>query len=330
MKRTRHLLRNFPLVRTSNVEELEHTLGRMISRPVVELVGCNNTLDAVQNYFKLRHVGINYGTYGTGIRFKFSETAIVGQVFPLAGSAEVQVGGKTIVADVDHSVVVSPDDKFTMTSSADYERLNLCIDPAALTGLVSALTGETTDSALKIDPMPNLTPSTRGLREHLFFLTRQICTTSVLPPLLLAEFEQTILVTFLHANRHNYSHLLEREPAGAAPWQVRYAEEYIEANWNDPMCFEAIAAAVGVGVRSLFATYQQSRGCSPVAFLRRTRLRHARRMLQHPESTTSVESVAFACGFGNIGRFESDYLRAFGQHPSQTLARGRGGTITWH
>jgi len=48
---------------------------------------------------------------------------------------------------------------------------------------------------------------------------------------------------------------------------VRHAEEYIEANWDRPMSFEVIAATVGVGVRSPFATYRRSRGYCPVAFL---------------------------------------------------------------
>lgn len=330
MIRTNQLLQEFPLVRTSNIEELERALGRMIAKPVAELVRHDNKLDAVWNYFKLQHIGITYGSYGADTRFRFPESTIFAQTFPLGGKAEVQIDGQPIVTDVDQSVVFSPDSRVTMTSSADYERLSLCLNPSALETLLSAIIGKTVDASLEIDPAPKPTTVTSILRDHLLFVAQQASPVSALPPLLLAELEQALMVMFLHANRHNYSHLLEQEPAGATPWQVRQAEEYIEANWNKPMIFEALAADIGISVRNLFATYRQIRNYSPVEFLRRTRLGHAQQMLQQPDSTTTVDSVAFTCGFSNLGRFESAYLRAFGELPSQTLARRKGDIINWH
>lgn len=320
----------FPLVRTSSIEELEHSLGHIIAAPVLDLVDRGRKLVAVQNYFPLQHIGINYGSYGTDIRFRFPEPTIIAQIFPLSGKAEVQVGGESVAIDADHSAIVSADSGFKMTSSADYERLNLNISPAALTKILSAMTGESIGAALKIDPIPASTPSARSLRDHFIFLTQQISAAQSLPHLLLTEFEQTLLIMFLHTNKHNYSHLLEREPPDVASRQVRRTEDYIEANWNTPMSFEAIAAEVGVSIRSLFATFRRSRGYSPAEFLRQTRLRHARRMLQDPEPCTTTENVAFACGFADLGRFMRDYLRAFGQRPSETLAGSKGGDITWH
>ena len=62
-------------------------------------------------------------------------------------------------------------------------------------------------------------------------------------------------------------------------------------------------------------------------FVKRVRLNHAKQMLTlstraHEETVTSV---AFACGFGNLGHFASDYKRAFGEMPSATLLRAKGG-----
>ena len=56
-----------------------------------------------------------------------------------------------------------------------------------------------------------------------------------------------------------------------------------------------------------------------MAFVKSVRLGHARRMLQEPDRTTSVVSVAFACGFLNPGHFARDYRLAFGELPSMTL-----------
>jgi transcriptional regulator GlxA family with amidase domain len=51
------------------------------------------------------------------------------------------------------------------------------------------------------------------------------------------------------------------------------------------------------------------------------RLRHAREMLGAGDPEASVTSVAFVCGFGNLGHFARDYRETFGERPSETLAR---------
>ena len=62
-------------------------------------------------------------------------------------------------------------------------------------------------------------------------------------------------------------------------------------------------------------------------FVKQVRLKHAKEMLTAPAPNKSVTSVAFACGFGNLGHFASDYRRAFGEMPSETLAGAKGGGL---
>ncbi len=61
-----------------------------------------------------------------------------------------------------------------------------------------------------------------------------------------------------------------------------------------------------------------------MGFVKQVRLRHARRMLMLPIETTSVTSVAFDCGFTNLGHFAKDYGKSFGELPSATLNRTKG------
>jgi transcriptional regulator GlxA family with amidase domain len=44
-------------------------------------------------------------------------------------------------------------------------------------------------------------------------------------------------------------------------------------------------------------------------------------MLEHADSSTTVLSVAFACGFQNAGHFARDFKLAFGELPSESLRR---------
>jgi len=61
--------------------------------------------------------------------------------------------------------------------------------------------------------------------------------------------------------------LLHGEPVATAPWQVRRAEQFIEANWDQPTTIEALVAATNVSARSLFSSFKAGRGYSPMNFV---------------------------------------------------------------
>jgi transcriptional regulator GlxA family with amidase domain len=154
-----------------------------------------------------------------------------------------------------------------------------------------------------------------------FLVTQFDENSAELSPLVLDAWEQTIGVSILCANRHTFSHLLEKGVPDTSPAAVHRAEQYIEANWEKPIRLEDLVAVTNVSARSLFKVFKTARGYSPMAFAKLIRLRHARNMLADPRM--SVTAVAFKCGFGNLGHFAKDYRNAFGELPSETVARAR-------
>ncbi|MBN9040177.1 MAG: hypothetical protein BGP05_20240 [Rhizobiales bacterium 62-47] len=89
------------------------------------------------------------------------------------------------------------------------------------------------------------------------------------------------------------------------------------------MTIEALALVAGGSARALFHAFHTSRGYSPMDFAKRIRLQKAKEMLSRPNASTSVTSVAFTCGFSNLGHFAVYYHKAFGEPPSATLRRAR-------
>jgi AraC-like DNA-binding protein len=321
----------FPLVRTCSIDELEASLARIYAKPVMELVGRDRALQATQNHCQLQHIGVSYGSYGINARWQFPESNFIAQLFPVRGKGECLIDGASVQIDRDHSVLISANASFRFANDADYERLTLIISPSALTMKLTAIIGQSIHAPLNMSLAQDFKERpARLLRDNFMFLVRQLSSATSLPPLVLAEFEQTLMVMFLHANQHNYSHLLQQEPSDVAPWQVRRAEEYIEANWNKPMSLEAVAAEVGVSIRSLFRNFRQSRGYSAVEFLKQMRLCRARQMLQRPEARITDTDVALVCGFADLDYFIKAYFQAFGERPLETLNRGKGSDFTWH
>ena len=143
------------------------------------------------------------------------------------------------------------------------------------------------------------------------------------PSLAIAELEQALIVSFICSNRHNYSNLLDDRTRPIASWQVRRAEEYIEAHWNQPITIEELAQATSASARSIFHQFKNDRGKSPMAFVKQVRLRHAREMLERKDQNPSVTATAFACGFTNLGHFARDYFKRFGERPSDTVRRSK-------
>jgi transcriptional regulator GlxA family with amidase domain len=118
--------------------------------------------------------------------------------------------------------------------------------------------------------------------------------------------------------------LVEKTPRRSPmTWQVRRAEYYIEAHWNETITIGKLAQATAASARSIFHHFKISRGQSPMSFVKEVRLQHAREMLQQSGCAHSVTEIAVACGFGNLGHFSSDYFKRFDELPSETLRRSK-------
>jgi transcriptional regulator GlxA family with amidase domain len=95
---------------------------------------------------------------------------------------------------------------------------------------------------------------------------------------------------------------------------------YIAGHMKERIQLGHLSEASGVSKRTLGYLFLHTYGITPMAFLKRERLRKARMLLQHADpSTTTVTSIARECGFQHMGQFSLDYKRLFGESPSATL-----------
>ena len=185
-------------------------------------------------------MGLIYASCAAVLCFEYPETDLATQIFSVHGKCQVVTSGTSITVRPDCSVVISPREPLRITSKADYRRLLLTIKSRALANKMSAIVGKTCGKTLHFilnKIMRFLLRKT--LRAHFFFLVDVLNkSTALIPHFVLSEFEQTLMVMFLHANRHNYTHLLEQAPRFCSPLQVHRAEAYIEANWRRAITLE--------------------------------------------------------------------------------------------
>ena len=315
-------LQRFPVFHTSNLDEFQHALLTRFGATSA-VVKDPESLRARGNFAQLQSISLIYGHSNNGVSVDYEEAERFRLLTPLIGNGHAAIGKSAVPIDADQSCIVSPGQKFTLVADARHEWFNLRIDSGAFENKLAYLLGARPSGKLEFVPSANRNaPQFQQLWRLIRFFGEQIDATSEqLPPLVLHELEQTILVAFLSANGHTFSHLLEREPTDTLPSHVRRAEEFIEAHWDQAITIEKLVEATGIGARAIFRAFQQTRGYSPMAFAKMVRLKHARQLLSAPDAETTVTSVAFVCGFGNLGHFARDYREAFGERPSTTLAK---------
>jgi AraC-like DNA-binding protein len=323
-EQARRSLQKYPYFRAGSSEELRHALIMRYGASGVNTED-RNELTAWGNFVQLSDIALGIMATDQAFGFEFPEVDYVRQLFAIAGRGSTTTDGVEIEVNEGLSCTTSLGRPIRGDWGAGHERLTLRVNMAAVDRKLTMLLGARPKGPIEFEPQSSVSlPYVQSLVRLMLFAGEQADPGSCQPPpLVVPELEQAVIVNFLAANRHAYSQRLEQQVGGAAPRHVQLAEEYIEANWNHPLTIEALVEVTGVSARALFRSFRERRGYTPMAFAKITRLRHARNMLASGNPDTSVTAVAYACGFATMGHFAREYRQAFGELPSQTIARSR-------
>ncbi len=209
----------------------------------------------------------------------------------------------------------------SFSNKSEFRSHVLMVTSDAMSKTVAALCGRNDVGRIELDrKCAKVRPELHLLRGITSSLSEQADFKQI-SPIALAEVEQTILVSLACGISHNYTRFLKIREPDLAPHQVRRVENYIEANWGQPLSIHGLAVVASASARSVFQSFRIHRGYSPMKFVKTVRLRRAREMLQNANSESTVTTIAFSCGFGNLGHFARDYQNSFGETPSSTLSR---------
>ena len=273
MNATRPLDR-FPLVRARDVEGAREAFAQVYANTMtLQPLGRGDLIDVAINNCPLTQIGLNYSRYRGDVRVHFSGSKFVTLSFPIAGAGALTINGNERRLGSDCGLVTPAETDFSVNLINRYQHLVLRLAPEALLAKLAALIGKPVDGPLQFDPLVNFhSTGARLLRDHFFFLINMMSNAAAtLPKPVEAEFEQALMVMFLHAVRHQYSHVLEGNAPVAAPAEVRRVEDYIAANWQRPVMLEDLVAVAGVSALSLFRSFKKYRGCSPLELVEQVR-----------------------------------------------------------
>lgn len=318
------LLSNFPVVRSNDPEFTRDRLFTVYGATSFDIGKASTGFAIDASHLQLGGLGLSYCDYSSEVSVGFDEATFVRQFFNIEGVARYAAGKRAgEITPGSWSPILDARDPLKLDFGSGYRQLVLRIEFSALARYLGILIGQDVDRKLVFDETADRQPAMEALRRRIFqFALDYNERGAYFSELAAAEVERMIIMKFLMCHRHNYTHLLLREPLPASSSAVRVVEEYIEANWDKPIHIETMAAIAKVSARSLFRQFRKDRGYSPADFAKKVRLKHARELLEQ-SSDGSVVQIALKCGFQNAGHFARDYRNLFGELPSAALQRAR-------
>jgi AraC family transcriptional regulator len=151
-------------------------------------------------------------------------------------------------------------------------------------------------------------------------LARETAQPSFVSPVL----REALLVT-LSADLLRHLSILDRREAGAsglAPWRMRLIEDRIRSPEPLPKVSE-LAALCRMSTRHLARAFKNETGATLRQRIKAAGLARAQQMLA--EGHAPIKQIAGQLGFASTSSFSSAFLRATGNRPKDTRARGGDG-----
>lgn len=242
-----------------------------------------------------------------------------------AGYLKTTYRGSSYTAGPDSIAVYRPEGDCSAGWATDSRILGLAIDRRAVENALSDALGRPVTSQIEFTSVTHGAAALSQSWTNMVLLLRDqyFRPDSVLhEPLVGAPFLDSLVHGFLLAIDHPHRAALAAGAGQAPPRAVRVAIDVIESEAHLPTTVTSLAARSNVSVRSLQQGFRSYLGVSPMEYLRNVRLRRAHQaLLEADPSESTVASIAFRWGFGNLGRFAAAHADRYGEPPSATLHR---------
>ena len=114
----------------------------------------------------------------------------------------------------------------------------------------------------------------------------------------------------------------QQEHQPVLPSWVLLVQAKLEANWDQPVDYAALAATFRMSVRTLRHGFRSATGHAIHDWFLRQRHREAQRLLL--ESDHSIGEIAACCGFSDAGFFSRQFKRYIGMSPREFRVSAQG------
>ena len=314
----------FPVIATRSLEEAHDAVARVYLPH--ELTAPDDRVDMTLNAVSDHHFTLGYLTYHASTELVMPATESCYHVnLTTAGQTDADRtdGARERTVAGESGLVLSPVQRNTVRWTPDAEQLILKIPRSSLETHLGDLLGQPVTEVVDFEFGLDLTTGAgRSLLKSVQFLADELNRPDGLAemPLAREQLEAFVMTQVLYVGRHPFSDVLRAPAEAVRLGRLSPIVEYMEANADEPLTPQELARVGYMSVRTLHASFQQTFGESPMAYLRRIRLDHVRaELLRSDAYQVRVTDVAMKWGFFHQSRFAQQYRDHFGELPSHTL-----------
>lgn len=264
--------------------------------------------------------------YGTAVNIDIRSLDAYSISLPLRGRQRLRSGRAQVRSDAACGLVVSPLEAHSLELGGDCEKLQVVVRRRALEEVAEEMLQRPLREPIRFRAEMDIGReevaawwlSVRQLLDNWAQLSALYA-----QPRLARDMECLLIRALLLAQPNNYSDELEQGGQERIPHYLVRARQFLQDHAREALRLNDLEQVAGVSREKLYEAFRRHHGLTPMAYLKHYRLTAVRSALLSGGAAASVSSVALEWGFGHLGRFASDYRKAFGESPSGTLARLR-------
>lgn len=264
--------------------------------------------------------------YGTDVRIGIDEAQLncYSISLPLVGEQELRLPVGMARSDADHGVIISPQMRQELTIAGNCCKLQVAIDRRVMHKVLEELLMHTAQRPLVFEARMRANEgSVAGWWRLVKFLMHETGQSQGLldEVPVSRDIERALVKGLILSQPNNYSAELASSSEAHYPQYLRRACQFICEHAREDMQLVDLERASGVSHSTLYDAFRRHCGVSTTQYLKRYRLQAVRNALLEGSRKQNISSVAMGWGFNHMGRFSSDYRKAFGEAPSDTLER---------
>jgi len=153
------------------------------------------------------------------------------------------------------------------------------------------------------------------LRHLMMSLIRAADEGGPLSPLFLDSIGTTFAIHLIGHYARPMRNQAKRSLSPLAPWRLRRATRFVEANLAEPISLVDLSTAAGLSRMHFAAQFRSATGVSPHTYVLQRRVEAAKLLLLQPRHT--IRQVAAAVGFKSEAHFVNVFRRLVGDSPGR-------------
>ena len=285
--------------------------------------GWKNKHDSlIHNYADLNDLDVIYINYGRKVIIDANPLEDYLLQVAHTGHCQVTSDGRKVLLNGNQCSLISPGSPYRMEWTDDCSIFEIKIRKSLLNRVFESMTGTGISETLLFD-----IEFSRDERLINYISSSLGCICALIEEENMTQHHRhsikslglSILTMILEHQPSNYSSILLKDRSNK-PKHVKKAMEFMQTNFTNPLTLAEIAQAGNTCERNLTLGFKKSFNCSPMEYLKGIRLESARKILKRSSPLdTQVTQVAQDCGFNHMGRFSNEYLKRFGELPSESL-----------